>query len=63
MTNAIALRRPAGIVKRTMTVTTETGLQTAIASPRPRTVGISVCSAPPSFLLAGVAALEPPDSS
>jgi hypothetical protein len=50
------------MVRRTMTVTTDTGLQTAIASPRPRTVRISVCSAPPSFLVAGVAAFEPPES-
>src|SRR5262249_58212432 len=43
----MALRRPDGIVSRTMTVTTDTGLQTAIASPRPRPLRISASSPAP----------------
>src|SRR4029077_10805302 len=44
-TNAIPRRLPEGIVSSTMIVTTDTGLQTAIASPSPKTVGISDCTA------------------
>ena len=46
-TNAIARRRPAGIVSRTITVTTETGLQNATPRPSPITVRISVSTAAP----------------
>jgi hypothetical protein len=50
-TNAIPLRRPAGIVSKMITVTTDTGLQRATAKPRPRTVRIRVCSSGPSRLV------------
>jgi hypothetical protein len=46
-------RRPEGIVNKTMTVTIETGLQTAIASPSPMTVGINVCTDALSVVAAG----------
>src|SRR5207302_304974 len=43
-----------GIVSRTITVTTETGLQRAIASPSPRTIGIRDSNATPSPLPAAM---------
>src|SRR5262249_5788889 len=42
-TKPTARRRPEGIVSRTITVTTETGLERAMPNPRARTLRISVC--------------------
>jgi hypothetical protein len=54
-------RLPEGIVSKTMTVTTETGLQTATASPSPMTVGINDCTTALSVRAAGATSSETGD--